>query len=846
MQQSNTPNDNKKDSLSVPGGSNTSSSSSAPLSPSVLTNRLKRLPAAPAAFGGLREEPSVPDEVEGAEGAEGAGAAEQQQGEKAQEKERVRKKLDEKEVLPIEVIRRLPKAELHLHLDGSVRVSTIIALAKEQGVQLPSFDLKELTSLVEVGENCSSLVEYLRAFDIVLSVLQKPYAITRVMYEVCEDCVKDGVKYVEVRFSPILHTKDGMSLSQVMEAICEGQMLAESRLPIFARIIVCGMRHLSPSDTEKLAEIAWRYRSKGVNGFDLAGPEHGFRSKHHKSAFDIIRHNSLNCTLHAGEAAGPESIQDSLRWCGAHRIGHGVTLRKDPRLLQYVIDRRVPIECCITSNLQTKAIRRLEEHPMREYLDAGVIVVPCCDNKTMSSVTLSGEYALYQRLFGFSIAEMLRLIDNGFQSAFMQSTRKQRLRAEVLFECLTVLTEEGYDVSEIVNGSRFWDCIGVDFSLFSPKATAKHYYWGGHENPDITLDIVRNLPKADLNCRLDGSINISLLWKEIQDAGINCRKVFGVPFSSEEDVKKFIYPELHTRESWEICKQLFNVVLQNEGQIQRAIEDIFSTAQKDNVKYMELMVRPRAHTAGGMSEIEVIECILDAKEKLEKETGVRCGVVLYARIGLEDPMHFFHVAQLAVEYRDHGVCGFGVLGERELNYNEFEFYQHTFDYLKRNSMNIVMFSGKTNTQNIIAALHDGGAWRISGAFQAHTDPTLMGYIANHSIPVELQLTDDNRKHLYPHMHTFSGHPLRMFIDNNVPITLCSFKQTLALRDRSQAIHDVITECKLSVSEMLKLLQNGFRYNFQVCFISPLLRVLSSFSPLLLPFFILFSLSSLLV
>eukprot|EP00727_Mastigamoeba_balamuthi_P003287 m51a1_g12956 adenosine deaminase, putative (617) ;mRNA; r:9-2984 len=187
-----------------------------------------------------------------------------------------------KSIIARETMRRLPKADLHRHLDGSVRVSTIIDLAREQGVELPSFDPDTLRGLVSVDYTCESLEQYLRGFDITLLVLQRAYAITRVMYEVCEDAWRDGVKYLEVRFSPIEHTQQGLSLASVMEAICEGLTIARMRLPIMCQIIVCAMRQLPPCETEPIAQIAWRYRHKGVCGFDLAGPEKGFPPQLHR------------------------------------------------------------------------------------------------------------------------------------------------------------------------------------------------------------------------------------------------------------------------------------------------------------------------------------------------------------------------------------------------------------------------------------------------------------------------------------------------------------------------------------------------------------------------------------
>jgi len=459
--------------------------------------------------------------------------------------------------IPIEALRRMPKAELHRHLDGSVRVSTIIELAKEQGVMLPSFEEAELRKLISVDLHCKSLEDYLRGFEITLKVLQKPYALTRVMYEVCKDAVDDGVRYLEVRFSPILHVRQGMSLSSVMEAVVHGQTMAEYTLNIVVRVIVCGMRQLSANVTKDLAEIAWRYRYKGVAGFDLAGPEDGFSSKHHREAFKLVQSKCLNCTLHSGEAAGPESIRDAILYCGAHRIGHGTRLAQDPSLEQYVIDRRIALECCVTSNVQTKAVSELGLHPIRRFFDKGVIVVPCCDNTTVSSVTLSGEYELIQKTFLFTPEELLRLVDNGFSSAFITVIERQCFRAKSLVACVQILKEEGFDLRAIPKITQFED-IGIDLEEIVTKPIVELFAYHtsptfsntlapsipshppntiGSELPsapetnalrseELPLDLLRLLPKADLHCRFDGSVSVRTVWHEVQLARVDLRQFF--------------------------------------------------------------------------------------------------------------------------------------------------------------------------------------------------------------------------------------------------------------------------------------------------------------------------------
>jgi adenosine deaminase len=360
------------------------------------------------------------------------------------------------------------------------------------------------------GLECESLEEYLQGFEITNRVLQKTYALTRVMYELAEDCYSDGVRYVEVRFSPILHTRDGMELSQAMSAVCDGLAMAQHRFSMTVRIIVCGMRHMDPSVSCKLAEIAWRYKHKGVVAFDLAGPESGFTSVRHAAAFKLVRAQCLNCTLHAGEGDDWTSVQDALRECGAHRIGHGVRMWENKRLAEFIIDRRVPLEVCITSNVQTKAVASLKDHPIRRFFYAGVIVVPCTDNRTVSSVTLTSEYDLLQRTFGFNLTEIVKMIDYGFRAAFLEVTRQRRLRAEALHTIAQLVVGAGLEMDPVTHAFPFHRFGGVYFDEIGQP------YWGKHKNPPLTAEIIQLLPKGDLHCRLNGSVSVATVWDEVQ------------------------------------------------------------------------------------------------------------------------------------------------------------------------------------------------------------------------------------------------------------------------------------------------------------------------------------------
>ena len=331
-------------------------------------------------------------------------------------------------------ILKLPKTDLHLHLDGSLRVSTIIELAKEQKVELPTFDEEELKNQLVVPVDCPSLEAYLKPFDTTLSVLQEKYALERVAYELAEDCAKENVKLMEVRYSPILHQNNKMKLTEIVDAVLLGLKRAEKDFDIRTGVIVCGMRHIEPEVSLRLAEVSVAYKYQGVCGFDLAGAEANFPAKDHRDAFYLIHNNNINSTIHAGEAYGPESIAQALHYCGAHRIGHGTHLKDDGDLLNYVNDHRVPLEMCLTSNVQTKSCKTLESHPMKFYYDFGIRVTVNTDNRLMSNTTVTDELMLAAETFDFSLMDIKNIIINGFKSSFLHYRDKVRLLEDILPE----------------------------------------------------------------------------------------------------------------------------------------------------------------------------------------------------------------------------------------------------------------------------------------------------------------------------------------------------------------------------------------------------------------------------
>lgn len=336
--------------------------------------------------------------------------------------------------LTINDFMRLPKTDLHVHLDGSIRLETILDLAQRQKVRLPAEDVEGLRPHVQVGEGCKSLVEYLKAFDVTLSVMQSYESLVRTAFELAEDAALENVRYMEVRYSPILHQQQGLTLHAIVQAVLEGLALAEKAYGIRTGVILCGMRHISPEISLKLADLTVAFKNKGVVGFDLAGAEEDFPAKRHKEAFGRVLANNINCTLHAGEAYGPESIHQAIHQCGAHRIGHGVRLIEDGDLLNYVNDHRIPLECCPSSNVQTKAVKRMADHPLRLFFDLGLRVTVNTDNRLVTGTSVSREYQVIHDHLGFSLTEIQEIILMGFKSAFLPYAIKRAMLAEVVNE----------------------------------------------------------------------------------------------------------------------------------------------------------------------------------------------------------------------------------------------------------------------------------------------------------------------------------------------------------------------------------------------------------------------------
>jgi adenosine deaminase len=340
-------------------------------------------------------------------------------------------------MLTRELIGRLPKAELHTHLDAALRPETMIELARGAAFELPTRDPVQLRRFMRV-DDAANLEDYLRRFEYTIPLLQSAEAIERVSYEMVEDAARDNVRYLEVRYCPWLSRRQGLSMERALEAEVAGIARAERDFGVVTRVINCSLRHYDPAVSLEIARLSVAYRDRGVVAFDLAGGEAGRPAGAHAAAFEAALEGNLGITVHAGEAAGAVSIADAVRRCHAHRIGHGTRLSEDPALLRYLRDRRILIEINITSNVQTHAVPRASEHPVRQYFDEGVAVTLCTDGWLMCGVTLSGEYWTAHTALGFTREEIDRMILDAFAGAFLPWPERRALCARVRSELETI------------------------------------------------------------------------------------------------------------------------------------------------------------------------------------------------------------------------------------------------------------------------------------------------------------------------------------------------------------------------------------------------------------------------
>ena len=346
-------------------------------------------------------------------------------------------------MLTKDLIRRLPKVDLHTHLDGALRLQSIIELAKEGNVPLPTYDIDELKAWFARGAEQKSLPLYLESFGVTTSVMQTKETLFKVALDMMEDLAQDGVVYSEIRFAPILHTAQGLTLEEVVMAVLEGLNEGKRRTGVLFGLILSSLRNQDASLSLEVAQLAVAFRNHGVVGFDLAGDESGHPPKDHLAAFQHIRNHNFNITIHAGEGFGVESIWQAVQVCGAHRIGHGTRLVEDMSLsgtriekmgtlAHFIKDRRIPLEMCLTSNIDTGAAEDYESHPFNAFFRNNFRVFLSTDNRLMSNTTLSKEFEIAVDNYGLTLRDLEKITINAMKSAFIHHNEKLKIIFDVI------------------------------------------------------------------------------------------------------------------------------------------------------------------------------------------------------------------------------------------------------------------------------------------------------------------------------------------------------------------------------------------------------------------------------
>ena len=354
-------------------------------------------------------------------------------------------------------IRRAPKVLLHDHLDGGLRASTVVELARETGYEgLPYDDPERLDRWFVEAADSGSLERYLETFVHTVGVMQTREALIRVASECAQDLAADGVVYAESRYAPEQHCEGGLALEEVVEAVNEGFRLGEAAAAaagnrITVRALLTAMRHAARS--REIAQLAVRYRDEGVGGFDIAGAEKGFPPTRHLDSFEYLQRENMHFTIHAGEAFGLPSIWEAIQWCGADRLGHGVRIIDDievdgdtvhlGRLASYVRDNRIPLEMCPSSNVQTGAAKSIEEHPIGLLRRMYFRVTVNTDNRLMSGTTMTREFVKLVDAFGYGLDDMQWFTLNAMKSAFLPFDERLALINQVIKPGYAALMAEG-------------------------------------------------------------------------------------------------------------------------------------------------------------------------------------------------------------------------------------------------------------------------------------------------------------------------------------------------------------------------------------------------------------------
>lgn len=336
-------------------------------------------------------------------------------------------------MLDYEIIKKMPKIELHCHLDGSLRYNSVIEEAKKQNIDLKLTE-NEIKEKLIAPKECESLDRYLESFELPLKVMQTSDSLKRFTYEVFEDSYKEGIVYMELRFAPVLHMDNGMTMKEIIRAVIEGMKNAEKKYGIYGNIILCCMKNYDEKYAIETIEAGKDYLGKGVVGIDLAGPELEGFSKKFKNSMRLAKNYGYYITIHAGEAASGNNVYESIKLLGAQRIGHGVRTFESSKAYNAIKNKEVFLEVCPSSNIQTKAVKNLKTHPFIDYYKDDIHMSFNTDNRTVSDTTLSKEIFLAGSIIGLSLDDYNKMYYNTVGASFaLESTKNKLLNKMELF-----------------------------------------------------------------------------------------------------------------------------------------------------------------------------------------------------------------------------------------------------------------------------------------------------------------------------------------------------------------------------------------------------------------------------
>ncbi|MGL5049519.1 MAG: adenosine deaminase [Fusobacteriaceae bacterium] len=323
--------------------------------------------------------------------------------------------------------KKLPKIELHCHLDGSVRPETIIEIAKIENIELPSYDINIIKSIMIAPAECLSLSQYLKGFEIPIAVMQSKESLKRIAYELMEDSAKENVKYIEIRFAPLLHIKKGLSIEDILESVLSGIKEAEEKYDIKGNLILSFLRSMPVKTVFEVIEVGKRYLKKGIVAVDLCGNEGENFCEKFIEPFLLAREYGYKVTIHAGETGIGKNVLDAVQMLGAERIGHGIHIKNYKSAFDIVKEKKIVLEMCPTSNFQTKAVDSIKDHPIFNFYNSGIKVTVNTDNRTVSNTTLSNEFDTLNTEFNINLEIYKNIYFTSIEAAFTDSTTKEKL-----------------------------------------------------------------------------------------------------------------------------------------------------------------------------------------------------------------------------------------------------------------------------------------------------------------------------------------------------------------------------------------------------------------------------------